>query len=261
MREIFKYTFLSVAEWKKLLILILIFSIFTLLESLPLINIISYIFEKILYISVGAFLIYLLNHSSNENIYYENLQKNQIVVFLFHFLPTAMGIILGLILITFFWFLFLIIILEFTGAMFIFANPNNFFASILTTTFITKILIGFYLIYLMFYTYVFLGKFGEALNKDNFKDAFISIIYSLFDFQFWIKTFNLKYFLIYFIWSLITFSTYLVMIFIYIFEIFPSIQLNPNISLIIIPLFNAISVILAYFTFFSAHFAYKSAKD
>ncbi len=261
MREIFTYTFLSVAEWKKFLILTLIFSIFTLLESLPFINIIVYIFEKILYLNVGVFLIYLLNRSSSENNYYENLQNNKISSFLFHFLPSAMGIMFGLILIAFFWFIFFIIILEFTGAMFIFANPINFIQSIATTAFITKILIGFYLVYLMFYSYIFLGKFGEALNKENFKDAFLSIIYSLFDFQFWIKTFNLKYFLIYFIWSLIVFSIYLVMMFIYLFEIFPSIQLNPNLSLIIIPLFSAISIILAYFTFFSAHFAYISAKN
>jgi len=261
MKEIFKYTFLSIAEWKKFLILILIFSIFTLLESLPLISVVTYIFEKILYLSIGAFLIYLIKNSQTAENFFENLQKNSISTFLFHFLPTAAGIIFGLLLIGFFWFLFFIIILEFTGSMFIFANPNNFLQSVAATTFITKILIGFYLVYLTFYSYVFLGKFGESLNKETFKEAFISIIYSLFDFKFWIKTFNFKYFLIYLVWSIIVFTIYLIMIFIYLFEIFPAIHLNPNISLIIIPLFSAISVILAYFTFFSAYFSYKSTTD
>ncbi len=261
MKEAFKYTFLTLAEWKKLLLLVLIVSIFTLLESLPLINIITYFFEKIILLSVGVFTVYLIKNSSSAEIYFENLQKNSFSTFLFHFLPPAMGIMFGVLIIGVFWFLFFIIILEFTGAMFVFANPDTFIQNIATTAFITKILIGFYLVYLMFYSYIFLGKLGEALSKENFKDAFLSIIYSLFDFQFWIKTFNLKYFLIYFIWSLIVFSFYSVMTFIYLFEIFPTIELNPDLSLIVIPLFSAISIILAYFTFFCAYFSYKSTTD
>jgi len=261
MKEVFKYTFLSVAEWKKFLILILIFSITTILESFPLINIITFIFEKILYLSVGAFLVYLLKKSSNENTFFEYLQKNSFSTFLFNFLPTATGIMFALLLISFFWFAFFIIILEFTGSMFIFANPTNFFQSIAATTIIAKILIGIYLVYLTFYSYIFLGKFGEALSKETFKESFLSMIYSLFDFQFWIKTFNFRYFIIYLVWSLIVFTIYTIISIVYLFYLFPLIQFNPNFSLLIIPIFSAILIIIAYFTFFSAYFSYKSTTD
>ena len=261
MKEIFKYTFLSVAEWRKFLILTILFSIFTLLESFPLINIVTYLFEKILYLSIGIFLIYLIKNSNSFDEYFENLQKNSLSTVLFHFIPPAMGILLALIIIGLFWLLFFIIILEFSGSMYVFSNPNNFLQNLITTTYITKILIGFYLVYLIFYSYIFLGKLGEALSKENFKHAFLSMLLSLFDFQFWIKTFNLRYFIIYLVWSIFIFTLYFSTIFIYIFIIFPTIQLNPNISLIIIPLFNAISIILAFFTFFSAFFSYKSTMD
>ena len=258
MKEMFKYTFLSIAEWKKFLVLVLSISILTIFEAFPVISIVAFLFEKLIYLSVGVFLIYLVRHSSTAEIYYENLQKNPISTFLFHFIPSASGILFGLILIGFFWISFFIIILQLTGAMFILINPHNFLASLATTTIITKILIGFYFIYFLFFSYIFLGKLGEALTKENFKEAFISTISSLIDFNFWIKTFNLKYFLIYIVWSFITVIIYSATSFVYIFEIFPMIQLNPNLNLIIIPIFVAITTIISYFTFFSAYFSYKA---
>ena len=260
MKEIFKYTFLSIAEWKKFFILVLFVSILTLLEAFPVISIAAFLFEKLVYLSVGVFLIYLVRHSSTPEIFYENLEKNKVSTFLFHFIPSASGILLALILIFSFWLLFLILILEFSASMYILANPHNFLNALATANMLTKILVGFYLIYLLFYSYIFLGKFGEALSKENFKDAFLSMIMSLFDFQFWIKTFNLKYFFIYMIWSIIVSLVYTLVSFVYLVDIFPTIITNPNLTLLIIPIFVAISTILSYFTFFSAYFA-KAAID
>ena len=258
MKEIFKYTFLSIAEWKKFLILVLIVSILTLFEAFPVIDTAAFLFEKLLYLSVGVFLIYILKRSSTPEIYFENLQKNHISTFLFHFIPSASGILLAFILIGSFWAMFGLLIFEFTNSMFVFANPHNFLISISKTTFITKILIGFYLVYFMFYSYIFLGKFGDALSKESFKAAFIAMILSLFDFKYWIKTVNFKYFLIYIVWSFIVITIYSLISFVYLFNIFPALQTNPNLSLLIIPIFVAMTTIITYFTFFSAYFANKA---
>jgi len=258
MKEIFKYTFLSVAEWKKFLIVILFVSILTLLEAFPVISIVAFLFEKLIYLSIGVFLIYILKRSSTPEIYYENLSKNHLSTFLFHFIPSASGILLALLIIGTFWFGFFIMILEFTGSIFVLANPHNFLNSLALTSIITKILIGFYSIYLLFYSYIFLGKFGEALGKETFKEAFISMIFSLFDFKYWIRTVNFKYFLIYLVWSIIILTLYSALSFIYIFYIFPMIINNPNLNLIIIPIFVGMSTILTYFTYFSAYFANKA---
>jgi hypothetical protein len=48
--------------------------------------------------------------------------------------------------------------------------------------------------------------------------------------------------------------------FFYVFVINPQILKNPNLSLLAIPLFVAISTILTYFTFFSAYFANEKAE-
>jgi len=258
MKEVFKYTFITISEWKKLLIIILSVSILTLLEALPVISIVTFIFEKMIYLSIGVFLIYLLKHSSTIEIYYENLQKNSIATFLFHFIPSAIGILLALMLISFFWIMFFIFIFQFTNSMFVFANPHQLLFGIAKTPLITKILIGFYSIYLMFYSYIFLGKLGDSLNKNSFKASFISMILSLIDFKYWIKTFNIKYFIIFIVWSLIIGIIYSLTSFIYLFVIFPQIVTSPNISLLIIPIFVAISTILTYFTYFSAYFANKT---
>ena len=258
MKEVFKYTFLSIAEWKKFLTVILLVSIFTLLEAFPVISIIAFLFEKLIYLSIGVFLIYILKRSSNPEIFYENLKQNPISTFLFHFIPSASGILFGLIIIFTFWSIFFLMILQFTGSMFILIDPHNFFTAISTISFIAKVLIGFYLVYFMFFSYIFLGKFGEALNKESFKESFLSIISSLVDFQGWIKTFNLKYFAIFIIWSFIITLIYSITSFVYLFDIFPTIQTNPNLTLIVIPVFVGITTILTYFTFFSAHFAYKA---
>ena len=260
MKEIFTYTFLSIAEWRKFFILVLLVSILTLLEAFPVISIAAFLFEKLIYLSVGVFLIYILRHSSTPEIFYENLEKNKISTFLFHFIPSASGILLALILIFSFWLFFLILILEFSASMYILVNPHNFLNALASANMLAKILIGFYLVYLLFYSYIFLGKFGEALSKENFKDAFLSMIMSLFDFKFWVKTFNLKYFLIYIVWSIIITLVYSIISFVYIVDIFPKLIINPDLTLLIIPIFVAISTILSYFTFFSAYFA-KAAID
>jgi len=258
MKEVFKYTFLSIAEWKKFLIVILFVSILTLLEALPVISIVAFLFEKLIYLSIGVFLIYILKRSSTPEIYYENLSKNNISTFLFHFLPSASGILLALLIIGTFWFGFFITILEITGSIFVLANPHDFLNSLALTSIITKILIGFYSIYLLFYSYIFLGKLGEALGKETFKDAFISMIFSLFDFKYWIKTVNFRYFLIYLVWSVIILTLYSALSFTYVFYIFPMIITNPNLNLIIIPIFVGITTILTYFTYFSAYFSNKA---
>jgi len=261
MKEVFKYTFITIAEWKKLLIVVLLMSILAILEAFPVLSIVAVLFEKLIYLSIGAFFIYLIKHSSTIEIYFENLQKNPISTFLFHFIPTATGILLGLLIIGAFWAMFFIFILEFTNSMFVFADPHRFIYAISQTTFITKILIGFYLVYFMFFSYVILGKLGEALSKDSFKGAFISIILSLFDFKYWVKTFNFKYFIIFFVWSIIIGIIYSITSFVYLFVIFPEIINNPNISLIVIPILVTITTILTYYTFFSAYFAHKSTMD
>ena len=261
MKEVFKYTVGTITDWKKFLILVVLISIITLLEAMPVISIISFIFEKLIYLSVGVFLIYMLRHSSTFEIYLENLQKNAISTFLLHYIPSGAGIMFGLFLIGAFWMFFMIIILQFTNSIFILANPHDFLVALSKTNFIAKISIGFCLVYLMFFSYIFLGKFGEALSKTDFKNAFLALISSLIDFKFWIKTFNFRYFLIYLIWSVIVTVIYSLVAFVYTVQIIPTLAANPNLSLIVIPLFVAITTILTFYTYFSAYFAYKSAKD
>ena len=261
MKEIFKYTFTTIADLKKFIFLTLILSILTLIEPFPVIGYSALIFEKLILISMGAFLIYLIKHSTSIENYFENLKNNSFGSFLFHFIPTSSGILLGLFVIATFWFIFLIIILQYTNSLSILANPHEILLSLSKTNFLTQLLLGIYSVYLLFYSYVFLGKFGESLSKETFKEAFLSIISSLIDFRYWIKTFNLKYFLIYATWSFITILFYSILSFTYIFVIFPTIIKNPNFSLIIIPILNAITLILAYFTFFSAYFANKTTKN
>ncbi len=261
MKDIFRFTFLTLAEWKKLLFVILVISILTLVEPFPFIGITAYIFEKLLLLSVGVFLIYILRHSKTPDDYYDNLTRNGFGTFMFHFIPAAAGILMGTFLIISFWLAFLIIILQYTGAMFILLNPHDILGAIARTSYITQILIGLYSVYLLFFSYVFLGKLGDALSKESFKASFISIILSLFDFKYWIKTFNLRYFLIYLIWGIVVFGIYIILSFVWLFVVFPAIAHNPNISLIVIPLLVGISVILTYFTYFSAYFAHKTTGN
>ena len=261
MKEVFQYTFGTVAEWKKFLILVIFVSIITLLEAMPVISIVSFIFEKLIYLSVGVFLIYMVRHSSTFEIYLENLQRNAVSTFLFHYIPSAIGIMFGLFIISAFWIFFMVIILKFTNSVFILANPHHFLMALANTTFIAKISIGFYLVYFMFFSYIFLGKFGDALTKTNPKGAFFAIISSLIDFKFWIQTFNFKYFFIYLVWSIIVTFIYSAIIFIYNIQIIPTLANNPNLTLIVIPLFVAITTIITFYTYFSAYFAYKSTKD
>jgi len=258
MKEVFKYTIGSIIEWKKFLILVIFISIITLLEAMPVISIISFIFEKLIYLSVGVFLIYMVRHSSTFEIYLENLKKNALSTFLFHYIPSSTGIMFGLFVLGAFWLFFMIIILKFTNSIFILANPHDFLLALAHTSFIAKISIGFYLIYFTFFSYVFLGKFGESLSKTNFKGAFLAIIMSLIDFKFWIKTFNFKYFLIYILWSIIAFFIYSLIVFVYNVQIIPALAIHPNLTLVVIPLFVAITTILTFYTYFSAYFAYKT---
>ncbi|WP_457560217.1 hypothetical protein [Caminibacter sp.] len=261
MKEIFKYTFTTIAEWQKFLFIVITISILTLIEPYPFIGYTALIFEKLILLSVGVFLIYLLKHSKSIDSYFENLKNNGFGTFMFHFIPAAAGILIGIFLILGFWFMFLLIILQYTNSLFILANPHEILYAISKTNIITQILLGFYLVYLLFYSYIFLGKFGDALNKQSFKAAFISIILSLFDFKYWVKTFNLKYFLIYLVWSVIIFASYIFISLVYILIIYPTIIHNPNISLIAIPLLVAFSLILTYYTFFSAYFANKTTGN
>ncbi|EDM24167.1 hypothetical protein [Caminibacter mediatlanticus] len=261
MKEVFKYTFLTVAEWKKFLFVVLIISILTLIEPFPFIGITANIFEKLLYISIGVFLIYLVKNSNSPDNYFENLKRNGFGSFLFHYIPASSGILLGLFIIGTFWAIFFILILQFTNSMYIIASPHNIFLKITSSPFITQVLIGFYLIYLLFFSYIFLGKFGNSLTKTNFKDAFLTIVSSLIDFSYWVKTFNIKYFLIYLIWSFITSIIYFFTAIGFIFIIYPTILQNPNLSLILIPLLVSIYTILAYFTFFSSYFADKTTRN
>jgi len=192
MKEIFKYTFTTIAEWKKFLIVVLLVSIFTIIEAFPVISIIAYTFEKMLYLSIGGFLIYLVNNTKNIDEYFHNLKTQSIFTFLFHFIPTAIGILLGNFIIISFWAFLFVILLQFSGSIYLIANPHTFFFNLENASFVTQIILAIYLIYLLFFSYIFLGKIGEALNKDNFKEAFLSILSSLIDFKFWVKTFNLK---------------------------------------------------------------------
>ena len=48
MKEVFKYTFTTIAEWKKFLIVVILISILTLLENFPVISIVAFIFEKLI---------------------------------------------------------------------------------------------------------------------------------------------------------------------------------------------------------------------
>ena len=258
MKEVFKYTFTTIANWQKFLLVIVIMSFLTFIQAFPVISIASFIFEKLLYLSIGAFLIYLVKNSKTIDSYYENLKTNAFSTFLFHFLPTASGILIGMILISMFWFMFFILILQATNSMFILANPHELFISISHTSTLAKILLAIYVIYLSLFSYIFLGKFGEALEKESFRSAFLSIVSSLVDFKFWLRTFNLKYFIIYFVWSLIIVALYTAVAFTYLFVIFPIIISGPNFTLAVIPVLVGITTILSYFTFFSAYFSYKT---
>ena len=258
MKNIFKYTFITVADIKKFLFIILVVSILTLIEAFPVISIIGFIFEKLIYLSIGVLLIYIVKTTNNEDEFFNTLKKQSFLTFLIHFFPAASGIMLGIIVIFTFFATFFIIILQFSNSLFILANPHNILISLSKINFIAQLLIGLYSVYLLFFSYIFLGKLGEALSKENFKEGFLSTISSIIDFKFWIKSFNFKYLGIYFVWSIIVFTIYALISFTYIFYIFPLIIQNPNFSLIIIPLLVAITTIVTYFTFFSAYFAYKS---
>jgi len=258
MREVFAYTFTTIAEWKKFLLVVIIMSFLTFVEAFPVISIAAFLFEKLLYLSIGAFLIYLVINSKTIESYFENLKRNGFATFLFHFLPTASGILIGFILIGMFWFLLFILILELTNSMYILANPHEVVIAITNSPVLTQILIVVYLIYASLFSYVFLGKFGEALSKDSFRGAFLSIVSSLIDFKYWIKTFNLRYFVIYLVWSLIITLFYSAVAFTYLFVIFPAIITTPNLSLVIIPILVGITTILTYYTYFSAYFAHKT---
>jgi hypothetical protein len=261
MKDIFKYTFLTVAEIKKFLFVIILFSILSVIQAYPVISIVSFIFEKLFYLSIGVLLIYILKITDNDKEYFATLEKQPFSTFLLHFLPSAMGIMTGFFIIAAFFGTFFIIILKFTDSVFILADPHAFLFALSKTTLIAKTLLGFYLVYLLFYSYIFLGKLGESLSKENFKDSLLSILSSLIDFKFWVNTFNLQYMLIYFVWSALVGMIYSVIAFAYLFYIFPLILNHPNFGLIIIPLLVAITVIITYFTFFSAYFSYKTIKD
>jgi len=260
MKEVFKYTFLTTAEIKKFALLVIIASILTIIQAFPVISIVSFLVEKMLYLSVGALLIFLVQNSTEET-YFTLLKKQPLSTFLLHFLPTAMGILTALFVITSLFTAFFIMILKFTNSVFILANPHEFMFALSKTPFVTKVLIGFYSVYMIFYSYIFLGKFAEALSKEGFKDAFLSMLSSIIDFKFWIRSFNLKYMVIYFVWSFIILAIYSVTAVTYLFYIFPLILTHPNLGLLMIPLLVAIVTILSYFTFFSAYFAYKTTKD
>ncbi|MEO1957967.1 MAG: hypothetical protein ABGX23_00270 [Nautiliaceae bacterium] len=261
MKEVFKYTFLSVAEIKKFFILVAVISILTFFERLPFIGITIYFLDKIIYLSVGVFLVHLAMKSKNDEDFYKNLKSNEISNFFLYGIPQAIGIILATTLIMAFWFIFLALIFKFTSQYDFFSTQTILFfqIAIINSPITTKILIGIYSIYFMLYSYIFLGKFGEALSKETFKDAFISLLSSLIDFKFWVKTFNLKYMLIYLIWSLIVGSLYFFALFFYVFILSPTLYPSLTISnIIILPLFIAFLTILYYLTFFSAYFSYKS---
>lgn len=261
MKEVFKYTFTTFAEWKKLLIVILIVSILTIIEAYPVISIVAFILEKMLYLSIGGFLIYLANNTKNIEEYFHNLKIQSISTFLFHFIPTAIGILLANFIIFSFWGGLFIMILTISGSVYLLADPHTFLMNLQTASFLTQIMLSIYLIYFLFFSYVFLGKLGEALNKEDFKGAFLSLLSSLIDFKFWIKSFNLRYFLIYLVWSFIILALYSILSFAYLFYIFPILITNPNITLVVIPIFVGITTFLTYFTFFSAHFSYKSTMQ
>lgn len=150
MKEIFKYTFVTFAEWKKLLVVILLVSILTLIEAYPVISIVAFIFEKLIYLSIGGFLIYLVKSTKNIDEYFHNLKIQPVSSFLFHFIPTATGILLGNFIIFSFWALLFVIILNFTGSVYLLADPHTFLLNIQTASFLTQIMLGIYLIYFYF---------------------------------------------------------------------------------------------------------------
>ena len=260
MKDIFKYTFLTVAEIKKLLFVIVLISILTVIQALPVISIISFFLEKLMFLSIGVLLIHIVKITKNDKEYFATLEKQPFSTFLLHFIPSASGILLGIFIIFTVLGAFFIMILKFTNSIFILANPHDFLLALSQTVYITKIFLGFYFVYLLFYSYIFLGKLGEALSKETFKESFLSLLSSFVDFKFWINTFNLKYAGIYLIWGLLVGIIYTVVSFAYLFYIFPLILTEPNIQLVIIPLLVAISTVITYFTFFSAYFAFKSTN-
>jgi len=261
MKEVFKYTFAAIADWKKFLYVVLIVSIFTLLEPFPFIGTTFFILEKLLYLSIGVFLIYILKHSRNEKEFFENLEKNGLGTFMFHFIPAASGILLGLILLSLYWFLLFVIILKITNSLYVLGSPHSFFEALSSTSLTAQVLLALYFIYFSLFIYVFLGKFGDSLSRETFKEGFFTIISVLFDFKYWIKTFNLNYLLIFSVWFVIVNIINSIITLAYIVLVFPVILQNPNFSLLIIPLLVAISTILTYYTFFSAYFAHKTTKS
>jgi len=260
MKDIFKYTFLTVAEIKKFLLVVVLVSILSVIQAYPVISIVSFIFEKLIYLSIGVLLIYIIKITNNDKEYFATLEKQPFSTFLLHFIPSAMGIMIGSFLIITLFSAFFVIILKFTNSIFILANPHDVLYAVSKTSMIAKILLGFYTVYLLFYSYIFLGKLGETLSKETFKESFLSIISSVIDFKFWIKTFNFRYMGIYLLWSILITVIYTIISFAYLFYIFPLIINHPNMSLVIIPLLVAISTIMTYYTFFSAYFAYKTTK-
>ena len=154
MKDVFKYTFTTITDIDKFLFIILIVSILTLIEAFPVISIVVFIFEKLIYLSIGVLLIYIVKTTNNEDKFFENLKKQSFLAFLIHFFPVASGIMLGIFIIFTFFATFFIIILQFNNLLFILLNPHNILFSLSQATFIAQLLIGIYSVYLFFFSYI-----------------------------------------------------------------------------------------------------------
>ena len=260
MKKVFKYTFASISEYKKFILLSIIISILSFLEMYPVISIIAYLIEKIIIFSVGAMLIYLLIRSKDPNSFYNHIKIQPLSTFLLHFLPTAMGIILGNIILLAAFLIISYLVLYFTnslGELFLLLNPHNF--SFENISSVVLFYIAFVLFYSSIVSYIYLGKLGAALEKDNFKDSFLTIVSSAIDYKYLIKSFNKTYFVIFLVWSLITFAFYSFSGFVFNLYIYPILRISFNIQpIIFIIILSISSLIINYFTFISAFFANKS---
>lgn len=261
MKEIFQYTFSAISEYKKLSILGILISVLSFLEMYPVISIVAYIFEKIVIFSVGAILIYLIIRSKDADDFYDHIKLQPVSTFLFHFLPTAMGIVLGNLILIAVFAVLLFIALYFTNAMgILMMSPHSINPDAIPTMFLIDLII--ITIYFFLISYIYLGKLGNALAKDNFKESFLEIISVAIDYKYLKSSFNLKYFAIYFVWSLIIFLFYSFSTFVFNLYIYPQLRLEAgSISpLIFIVVLSFGGVIISYFTFISAYFANKSIK-
>ena len=238
MRDVLAYTFFALKDYKKSFSIVFLLTIFSYLERLPFISLILFIFEKILLFSIGSLIIYLLSKSKNYEHFYKNIKLQPISTLFFHFLPTAMGAVFGLMILMFSITGLLYFVLSLFTVPFVF-DMNIIFTYLDSSIFLSLMLL-FYSFYILLVIYVLFGKVSLSLNSHNFKGAFLAIISSLVDYKYFLRT-NIKYFSLFIFYFFVAVFYYIISTFIFNWIIYKDLFVSP---------FNIMDIFLIFFISF-----------